>query len=193
MSKAGFIEVLAGVESGSERILRYHLKGSSPEINTEAMRIIGMSGMKYKALTMLGHPGETLDDINLAKKWLLNAAKEYEKICGWGKFSFDLSLFQPFPGSPIWNKSKKNFDKFSDKFKWVYSTNRGEENNKICGPSKIYFNKIDFSNAPTFYKGKPGEYIVNIRTEEVSSEEFANLRDKIEKEVRGEIGLKSLI
>ena len=56
MKKAGFVEVLTGVESGAKRILGRHLhKNTSPEINFRAAEICLENGIDFKALTMLGH------------------------------------------------------------------------------------------------------------------------------------------
>jgi anaerobic magnesium-protoporphyrin IX monomethyl ester cyclase len=75
---------------------------------------------------------------------------------------FNLSLFTPYLGTP-------NFDH----------------------PERydLQFDKLDYSQAEYFYRGKPGEYQAHARTSALSGEELARLRDEIENEVRERLGL----
>jgi len=75
---------------------------------------------------------------------------------------FNLSLFTPYLGTP-------NFD-HPEKF-------------------DLQFDKLDYSQAEYFYRGKPGEYQSHARTSALSGEELARLRDEIEDEVREKLRL----
>ena len=91
MARAGVVEVLTGVESGSDRILKVIKKNTSWEINGRA-RILAMAhGIRFKAATMVGHPTETREDALLTKQWLLTFRPD----------EFDVTVFQPMLGSPI--------------------------------------------------------------------------------------------
>jgi len=193
MKKAGFIEVLAGIESGSERILGRHLrKGTTPEINRKAAEVILENGLKLKALTMLGHTSETEADIITTHNWLLDVGKMFNDRLGQGYFTFDLTLFQPYPGSPIYDKAERNTGANSLRFPWVYKTKRrtGEEVDPEFGG--IYFERIDFSQHQAFYKGRPGEYQAFVETQNVSPERYVQLRDEIEYEVRERLGMPQI-
>lgn len=75
---------------------------------------------------------------------------------------FNLSLFTPYLGTPNYEHPER-FD--------------------------LQFDKLDYSQAEYFYRGKPGEYQSHARTQALSGEELARLRDEIEDEVRDKLGL----
>jgi len=154
----GFVELCSGVESGSDRILKRINKGTTSEINSKACAMVNAAGIDYKAFVMIGHQGETLEDVALTEKWLRdNKLRE-----------FNLSIVHPYPGCIIYNKAKPS-TKFPD-FKWEYDG--------------LYFNKPDYSQEPTFYNGRNGEYNCQVRTDELSSNDIIRLRDKIENDVK---------
>jgi len=192
MQEAGFVEVLTGVESGSERILSRHLhKKTSPTINYRAAEICLENGLAFKALTLLGHTSETPSDIMDTRDWLLKTGRRFYDNLGPGHFTFDLTVFQPYAGCPIWDKAEKNKGEFSDHYKWVYTTRSGKD---VVDPQYggIFFNKVDFSKEHGFYKGIPGNYKAFIRTSHVSAEQFVALRDSIEWEIRDRLGMSQL-
>jgi hypothetical protein len=80
-----------------------------------------------------------------------------------------ISVFlNPYPGSKIYNLAKP-----STKIKGYNFEYKG-----------LFFNKIDFANEDSFYKGRSGEYSCFVRTEELSSEQLVELRDKIERSLK---------
>lgn len=91
MAEAGFAEVLTGVESGSDRILKRIKKNTTFEVNMDARRRAKRYGIAFKASTMVGLPTETIEDVMDTKRWLLEARPD----------SFDVTIFQPMLGSPI--------------------------------------------------------------------------------------------
>ena len=192
MKEAGFAEVLTGIESGSDRILGRHLhKKTSPEINYRAAEILLENGIGLKALTMLGHTSESEEDIMKTRDWLLKVGKMFKNKLGSGYFTFDLTVFQPYAGCPIWDRAEKNTGEFLEQYKWVYKTKfKGEQVDPEYGG--IYFNKVDFSTEHGFYKGIPGEYKAFIRTKHVPAERFVYLRDQIEYDIRNELGMPQL-
>lgn len=193
MKAAGFVEVLSGVESGSERILERHLhKKTSPDINRQAASICLDAGLRYKALTMVGHTSETVEDVMATRDWLMDVGRRFKEARGPGHFTFDLTVFQPYAGCPIWDKAERNNGEFSDQYPWVYfSRRRGD----IVDPDQggIYLIKPDFSKDVAFYKGKPGEYKAFVRTRSIDAEKYASLRDEIEYQVRNELGMPQLL
>ena len=75
---------------------------------------------------------------------------------------FNLSLYTPYLGTPVFDKPE------------AYD---------------LQFDKLDYSTAEYFYRGKPGEYQSHASTSALSGEELARLRDEIENEVREKLGL----
>lgn len=192
MKEAGFNEVLTGIESGSERILSRHLhKHTSPELNYRAAMICLENGIDFKALTMLGHTSETPRDVMDTRNWILKVGNEFNNRVGPGHFTFDLTVFQPYAGCPIWDRARKNTYSHSDQFQWVYHSRK---DGNIVDPQYggIYFNKIDFATEHGFYKGIPGTYKAFIRTDHISPEQFVGLRDAIEWEVRDRLKMHQL-
>lgn len=168
MKKAGFVELLTGVESGSERILKdWVRKNTTPKINLEARNLAKDLGIRFKALTMVGHPDETEEDAMKTLEWILEAKPD----------DFDVTIHQPYPGSPIYNGMKPTgkMPGFEFSFEDV-----------------LFFNKIDYSKETAFYKGVPGEYKSFIRTRDLSPEDFVRLRDKIDNVARKELGLETI-
>ncbi len=155
LSRIGFVELCSGVESGSDKILKRVDKGTTSEINTLAREMIAKAGIKYKAFTILGHPGEDKEDIQKTKQWIEDNSPD----------SFDIGILQPYPGSIIYDCAKPS-KKFSG-FEWEYEG--------------LYFRKPDYSSEETFYKGRAGEYHCNVRTDSVSSEEILEAREEIER------------
>ncbi len=192
MKKVGFSEVLSGIESGSNRILGRHInKKTSPELNYQAARILLENGIGFKALTMMGHPSETEADIMATRDWILKVGREFIDKLGERAFTFDITVFQPYAGCPIWDRAEKNRGEFSDQYNWVYTTKKAGE---VIDPEYggLYFNKVDFSTVHGFYKGVPGEYKAFIRTKNLSAERMVYLRDSIDREIRDKLGLKQL-
>jgi radical SAM superfamily enzyme YgiQ (UPF0313 family) len=75
---------------------------------------------------------------------------------------FNISIYTPYLGTPVFDHPER-YD--------------------------LAFDKLDYSQAEYFYRGKPGEYQSHARTTALSGEELARLRDEIENEVREKLGL----
>jgi radical SAM superfamily enzyme YgiQ (UPF0313 family) len=75
-------------------MLKLMAKGTTPDKNTEGIKMCQDAGMVAKAFLMLGFPGETLETIEEMKAWILQTKPS---ACSW-------CLFQPFPGSDVWNQ-----------------------------------------------------------------------------------------
>jgi len=97
MSRAGVVEVLCGIESGSARMLKVIKKHTTPEINHNARNMAKKWGIRFKAATMVGLPTETREDALMTKQWLLEAKPD----------EFDVTVFQPMKGSPIADRPDK--------------------------------------------------------------------------------------
>lgn len=93
MAQHGCVELGFGCEHGSGKMLKLMEKGTTPEKNTEGIKMCQDAGMVAKAFLMLGFPGETEETIEEMKQWILDTRPS---ACSW-------CLFQPFPGSDVWN------------------------------------------------------------------------------------------
>jgi len=94
MASKGCCELGFGVEHGSAKMLKLMDKGTTPDKNTAGIKMCQDAGMVAKAFLMLGFPGETLETIEEMKEWIIQTKPS---ACSW-------CLFQPFPGSDVWNR-----------------------------------------------------------------------------------------
>jgi radical SAM superfamily enzyme YgiQ (UPF0313 family) len=115
MKKAGCIQIAIGFESGSDRILKVINKGNTVEQNKKAIKICKEAGMRLRGCFMIGNPTETLEDIEMTKKFI-----EENDIDFVGVF-----LTTPYPGTELWNYAKKN-NLIPDKFDWSTFTTGAE-------------------------------------------------------------------
>lgn len=141
MNRLGVTEVGIGVESGSDAILRKNLKGTSRKGNLRAFKLLKSHGIRAKAFLIVGLPGESEQTINETIEWIDIAQPD----------DLDISVFQPLPGSPIFNEPNK----FEIEF--VYNGN------------------------PSWYKGKPGEYESTVSTQHLDGSALVAWRDELER------------
>jgi radical SAM superfamily enzyme YgiQ (UPF0313 family) len=161
LADAGFVELCSGVESGSAEILDRVGKGTTPEINSEEAQMIMNKGIDYKSFTIIGHPGETYEDIEKTKDWIRNNRPD----------GFDVTILTPYPGSRLYDHSKPSSRHEGFDREW----------------NGLFFKRIDYSSEASFYKGKSGEYVCNVRTDELKPEDLLKIRDDIDTELRLEI------
>lgn len=93
MADKGCVELGFGCEHADPRMLKLMDKGTTPEKNTQGIKMAQDAGMVAKAFLLIGFPGETEESIDNMKKWIIETKPS---ACAW-------SLFQPFPGSDVWN------------------------------------------------------------------------------------------
>lgn len=190
LAKAGFSELLAGIESGSDKMLAEQVrKHTTNETNYAAAKICRENGIGFKALCMIGHPEETYEDAMQTKEWIIKMGKVFKE--SGLPYTFDITIHQPYPGAPVWNHAMKNKGIFSDEYAWVYRTG---QNGGINTSDKdgLFFNKLDFSHEGGYYKGVPGEYQSSVRSKSLSAQRIVELRDQIDAEARDALGIKQL-
>lgn len=93
MRKKGCSELGFGVESGSPKILKAMQKGTTPEKNTEGVKMAMDAGIAAKSFIMLGFPFEDKATIEESKQWVLNTRPTMASC----------AIFQPFPGSHVFS------------------------------------------------------------------------------------------
>jgi radical SAM superfamily enzyme YgiQ (UPF0313 family) len=102
MKKAGCIQIQAGVESGSERILKFIGKNLTISVINEKTQILNDAGINWLAFFIIGFPTETKEEIEQT----LNYIKEIKPS------TVVISMFSPYPGSDFFTfLNKKNLFK----------------------------------------------------------------------------------
>lgn len=114
-SKNGLREILIGIESGSDQLLKSINKGTTVAMNKEAIKLLHFLGIKVKAAMIVMLPGESAE--TLKETW--NFCEEMEPFIS----DFDFTMLVPYPGSQIY----KHPEQFDIKFdcKEVYQAFKG--------------------------------------------------------------------
>lgn len=161
----GFRNVLVGFEAADERILENIRKMATIDDNNRAMDILHAANLKTKALMSCGHAGESEKSIEAIRDWLIKVQPD----------DFDLSVITPYLSTPYYDLAVEQ-----PNGEWMYTAKNGD---------KLYMQDMRFSDEPVFYKGIPGEYKVFVRTDKISSENIAKMRDWVEKDVREKLNI----
>jgi len=158
MKEAGFIKLCAGVESGSDKILKLINKRTTSEMNSDAREIVRKNGIHYESFLLMGHPDEDLDDISATMSWVQKNKPD----------DLDINLITPYPGSKMYDDAKPS-TKF-DGYNWEYKGS--------------FFNKPRYATHDSFYKGKEGKGESDIRTNRITNRTLVEIRDRADKFLR---------
>ena len=108
----GCAEVCFGVESGSDKILKFLNKGITVEQNKRAVKLCREIGLNVDVYLMVNIPGETIEDLELTKQFILDT-----KPTNWV-----VNSFIPTVGSKMWaNPDKFGFKILNNDFTKFYS------------------------------------------------------------------------
>ncbi len=91
MAQANFKRVTLGVESGSPKILSLIRKHETNEDVKRGLALLRRAGIKSHAFFMIGFPGETLEDVELSKRLILDAQPDYVEV----------NMVTPYPGTDL--------------------------------------------------------------------------------------------
>jgi anaerobic magnesium-protoporphyrin IX monomethyl ester cyclase len=165
MRAAGFRWILVGFESGSERILDNIEKKAARADNTRCLRLAHAAGLKVKALMSVGHPGESAETLAETRAWLVENKPD----------DFDLSLITTYPGTPYFDAARETTPGV-----WTYAARNGD---------RLHSLEVDHASVAEYYKGMPGSYASFVWTDTLSRGDLVRWRDRLEAEVRAELGL----
>jgi anaerobic magnesium-protoporphyrin IX monomethyl ester cyclase len=117
MKTCGCHEVLLGVESGSNTILKAIRKGTTVAQNMQAIKLLHNAGIKVKAAMVVGLPSETTT--TLVETWTF--CEEVEDLVD----SWDFTIFTPYPGSDVFD-NPDNYDIYFHPFAPYYPYKGGK-------------------------------------------------------------------
>lgn len=100
MADNGCKEILIGVESGCDRILKNVNKETTVKMNERAIKNLYDHGIRVKAAMIVGLPGETQE--TLTETW--NFCERMEDFVS----DWDFSVLVPYPGSDIYENPSKH-------------------------------------------------------------------------------------
>ncbi len=98
MRESGLDHISFGVESGSQKILNYYRKGTTPEQAIKAFKACKKLDIQTFAYFMIGAPIETRDDLE----------KTYQLIKKIKPDGLDVFTTVPYPGNNLYDLLKKN-------------------------------------------------------------------------------------
>jgi GT2 family glycosyltransferase/glycosyltransferase involved in cell wall biosynthesis/radical SAM superfamily enzyme YgiQ (UPF0313 family)/MoaA/NifB/PqqE/SkfB family radical SAM enzyme/cytochrome c-type biogenesis protein CcmH/NrfG len=94
LKRAGCNNILFGIESGSDYILKSIRKGMNREMIKRKVAEVHSSGIPWLGFFIMGYPGETKEDI----LGTLSFMKELNPPAA------EINIFNPLPGTPIWEE-----------------------------------------------------------------------------------------
>jgi len=97
LKEMGVVKVALGLESGSERVLKY-LKGGDVTVaqNRKAVQILNQFGIGCHCCFMIGAPPETREDINETQNLIREISKQNPRnFC-------QVTVVTPLPGTQLW-------------------------------------------------------------------------------------------
>jgi radical SAM superfamily enzyme YgiQ (UPF0313 family) len=98
----GLREVALGIESGSERLLKYMGKRITPEMTRSVVRRLVSRGISVKGYFILGFPTETRAELAATVRHVYDLWRIAESQSGW--FRASVFEFRPYPGTPEWQR-----------------------------------------------------------------------------------------
>jgi radical SAM superfamily enzyme YgiQ (UPF0313 family) len=120
MKESGCLECHIGVESGSARLLKLMNKQENVRTCLQAIKKIKKAGLRAKTYLMVNFPTETEEDVELTKKFMLEAKPD----------KWTLSSFTLIPGSDVWKHPSKYGVNTSSYSGWFYPDEHGNERYK---------------------------------------------------------------
>lgn len=167
MRRAGFRWLLTGFESGAPRILENIQKKATREDNERVFDISSKCGLKVKALMSIGHAGETRETVEQTRDWLLHVKPD----------DFDVTIITTYPGSPYYDSAVE-----TSQGVWTYTSPKTGD--------RLHTLELDYRKVADYYKGIPGGgYRAYVYTDDLTSDDLVSLRDDVESNVRGRLGI----
>ena len=98
----GLREVALGIESGSERLLRYMGKRITPDMTRSVVHRLVSRGISVKGYFILGFPTETRAELAATVRHVYDLWRLAESRPG--SFRASVFEFRPYPGTPEWHR-----------------------------------------------------------------------------------------
>ena len=98
----GLREVALGIESGSERLLKYMGKRIKPDMTRSVVHRLVSRGISVKGYFILGFPTETQAELAATVRHVYDLWRVAESQPG--SFRASVFEFRPYPGTPEWHR-----------------------------------------------------------------------------------------
>jgi len=98
LRRSGCNTILFGIESGSDKILKLMNKKISKDFIRDKINMVKSAGIPWLGFFIMGFPGETRSDIINTLEFMKELDPNHAEI----------NIFNPLPGTKIWDKLSKN-------------------------------------------------------------------------------------
>lgn len=99
IAKRGCVMLRFGLESASQKVLDYMNKGTKVSVAEKVLKLTAQYGIKNHVYLMFGYPGETKEDREMTIEFM----KRNREVIS----SYSVSLFQPIPGTVVYEELRK--------------------------------------------------------------------------------------
>ena len=144
LAATGCYEVLIGIESGSDQVLKNINKGTTRSQNLQAVARLKRHGIKVKAALVVGLPGESPETLRETETFVEQAQPD----------AVDFTVFTPYPGSLIYQQPER-FDIKIHNGSVPYKTAPGKYQS-VVSTSKLSADEIVIARDYLEAKFKPG-------------------------------------
>jgi anaerobic magnesium-protoporphyrin IX monomethyl ester cyclase len=151
MRTANFRRVTLGVESASPRILERIRKGENPEAMRRGIKLLKDAGIQSHAFFMVGFPGETSEDVDLSKDFILQTRPDY----------IEVNRVTPYPGTELFAQMVSGqFDSVDHWRQWFHqglplcSKGTGHDSSRMYEDFLCFARKYNASGGGDFHEGK---------------------------------------
>ncbi|MBI3818486.1 MAG: B12-binding domain-containing radical SAM protein [Planctomycetes bacterium] len=163
-SKAGFKYMFVGVESGSDRILKFIKKQITREKILESAQVFHEAGVSPHCSFMAGYPTETMDEVMQTLSLML----EVTAICPNATTS-NLQIYAPYPGTELFTWclehgmklpatidewSSSNFNRVNEHV-WI-----GDKDQNFLRKASYFTYFLDGNTVANYFRDKPAQKAV---------------------------------
>lgn len=99
IARRGCVMLRFGLESASQKVLDYMNKGTKVSVAEKVLKLTAQYGIKNHVYLMFGYPGETKEDREMTIEFM----KRNREVIS----SYSVSLFQPIPGTVVYEELLK--------------------------------------------------------------------------------------
>lgn len=104
----GCVEVIFGIESGSQRILDIMQKSTRVETNTNALRSVANTGLHTTLQFVIGMPGENDETIRETINFICSNIDVIDVQNGLPSMNVSINYAQALPGTPLYEYAREN-------------------------------------------------------------------------------------
>lgn len=139
LKQAGCHQILFGIESGSDRILKSIQKGMNRDFIKKKVEEVNSFSIPWLGFFIMGYPGETGEEMVETLRFMKELDPPYAEI----------NIFNPLPGTPVWDALEKE-GRVSSEMDFSRHSQASLENHFVSGMDQETFRKLALRMAKAF-------------------------------------------